>query len=76
MIAAASTCVSKGCDLPRFLDYYVCAAHFVAHAAPHYTESMVVKVDPAPPADLAPTAEPEPLTPTNWGWELWRKGHE
>ena len=44
-------CVEKDCDKPRFLDYYVCAEHFVVYAAPRYTESMLVKIDEA---DAAP----------------------
>lgn len=43
-------CVEKDCDKPRFLDYYVCAEHFVVYAAPRYTESMLVNIEPAAPA--------------------------
>ncbi|HKD63000.1 MAG TPA: hypothetical protein VKB40_03120 [Candidatus Acidoferrales bacterium] len=35
-------CVEKYCDKLRFLDYYVCAEHFVVYAAPRYTDSMLV----------------------------------
>ena len=48
-------CFSRGCDKIRFMEYYVCSAHFVAYADSRYTESMLVKIDPAPPEDLAPT---------------------
>ena len=39
-----NTCAAKDCDRPRFLDYYVCAEHFAFYTAPHYTDSMLVKV--------------------------------
>jgi hypothetical protein len=38
-------CFSKGCRKPRFLEYYVCAEHFVYYAAPRYAESMAIKVE-------------------------------
>jgi hypothetical protein len=40
------TCFSKCCNKPRFLEYYVCAEHFIFYAAPRYTEPMVNKVKP------------------------------
>ena len=40
------TCFSKTCSKPRFLDYYVCAEHFIFYASPRYTEPMVTKVEP------------------------------
>ena len=43
-------CVEKDCDKPRFLEYYVCAEHFVFYAAPRYTESMLVNAEPVCPA--------------------------
>jgi hypothetical protein len=49
-------CVEKECDQPRFLDYYVCAAHFAVYAAPRYTESMLVKVDQIEQVDSAASA--------------------
>ena len=53
-------CVEKDCDKARFLDYYVCAEHFVVYAAPRYTDSMLVKVDDAGnAAPLAPTECPD-----------------
>jgi hypothetical protein len=39
------TCFSKDCGKPRFLDYYVCAEHFVCYAAPRYAESIAFKAD-------------------------------
>jgi hypothetical protein len=48
----AATCVTKDCDKPRFHEYYVCAEHFVFYAAPRYTESMLVKVEPAASSEL------------------------
>ena len=50
-------CVEKDCDTPRFLDYYVCAEHFVVYAAPHYTDSMLIK--PEEPELAAPAASPD-----------------
>jgi hypothetical protein len=47
-----ATCVTKDCDKPRFHEYYVCAEHFVVYAAPRYTESMLVKVEPATSTEL------------------------
>jgi hypothetical protein len=41
-----ATCIAKDCDKPSFLEYYVCAEHFVVYADPRYTESMLVKVTP------------------------------
>ena len=45
-----NTCAAKDCEKLRFLDYYVCAEHFAFYAAPHYTDSMLVKVANAEPA--------------------------
>jgi hypothetical protein len=52
-----ATCVTKDCDKPRFHEYYVCAEHFVVYAAPRYTESLLVKVEPDEPAGAV---EPPP----------------
>ena len=38
------TCFSKDCNKPRFLEYYVCAEHFVFYAAPRYGDSMAIQV--------------------------------
>jgi hypothetical protein len=43
------TCFSKDCSKPRFLEYYVCAEHFVYYAAARYTEytePIAAKVEP------------------------------
>ena len=40
------TCFSKACGKPRFLDYYVCAEHFLCYAAPRYAESIAFKAEP------------------------------
>jgi hypothetical protein len=61
-----NTCAAKDCDKPRFLDYYVCAEHFAFYAAPHYTDSMLVKVanaEPAPYPDFCSTPKLPPASP-------------
>ncbi len=61
------TCAAKDCGKPRFLDYYVCAEHFAFHAAPQYTDSMLVKVDklePAPFSDFSLHPEAVPCVAT------------
>ena len=40
------TCFSKECGKRRFLDYYVCAEHFLCYAAPRYAESIALKAEP------------------------------
>jgi hypothetical protein len=49
----AATCIAKDCDKPRFLEYYVCAEHFVVYADARYTESMLVNVTPATYPDIS-----------------------
>ena len=40
------TCFSKECGKARFLDYYVCAEHFLCYAAPRYVEPMALQAEP------------------------------
>src|SRR5215469_6992693 len=73
----ASNCFVRDCSKPRFRGYYVCAEHFAFYAAPQYTESMVIKVEPIeywclyPQANCSNSsqlehAEPEPECETTW----------
>lgn len=58
------------------MGYYVCAEHFAFYAAPQYTESMVIKIEPIEFGCLYPQAncssqlehnEPEPAEGENTG---------
>jgi hypothetical protein len=50
-----STCFTKDCGKPRYLDYYVCAEHFAVYAAPRYTDSLVITVENVEPAGAVAT---------------------
>lgn len=64
-------CVEKDCEKPRFLDYYVCAEHFAAYAAPRYTESMLVKTgaEPVAPAIYPDFSSYPEESPCDGGWQ-------